>query len=265
MITVNGIEINPTFFPDNTRQVWNLPDKLFQSPTVWQLVWRYENDGELLTLCQLLTLINNVRSGASIYIDCPYLPFGRQDHRVVNNNTFGLYTFAYIINGFSYTRFRSFDVHSDVAKNNISGFENVQPTSIINRVRDINYDYICFPDHGARNRYENMFQSRNLLHATKDRDPQSGHIKKIEFEQMPDMGKRILVMDDICDGGATFLTVGETLRDTEPERLDLYVSHGIFSRGCEALYEYYDDIITTNSYYPTMANGALESWGVIVI
>lgn len=59
----------------------------------------------------------------------------------------------------------------------------------------------------------------------------------------------ITIMDDLCDGGATFIAEAETIKTLFPERkLHLFVIHGMFSSGFETLLQYYDHIYTTNSY-----------------
>lgn len=59
----------------------------------------------------------------------------------------------------------------------------------------------------------------------------------------------ILIFDDMCDGGMTFIKEGQWLKDKYPnKKLHLFVAHGIFSNGFDELFKYYDKIITTNSY-----------------
>lgn len=50
--------------------------------------------------------------------------------------------------------------------------------------------------------------------------------------------KPILVMDDICDGGATFISLAKEIKAHElynDQELWLYVTHGIFSKGKQTL------------------------------
>lgn len=59
----------------------------------------------------------------------------------------------------------------------------------------------------------------------------------------------IIIMDDLCDGGATFIAEAKYLRNHFPsKKLHLYVTHGLFSKGIEELCCYFDKIYTTNSY-----------------
>lgn len=59
----------------------------------------------------------------------------------------------------------------------------------------------------------------------------------------------ILTVDDICDGGGTFLASSEALKKFFPTaKQALFVTHGIFSKGVQTLLTSFDRIITTNSY-----------------
>lgn len=59
----------------------------------------------------------------------------------------------------------------------------------------------------------------------------------------------IMIMDDLCDGGGTFIAIAEYLKLHFPERKRfLYIVHGLFTKGVEHVVAHYDKIITTNSY-----------------
>lgn len=109
------------------------------------------------------------------------------------------------------------------------------------------YDGIVYPDAGCRSR-QPWLQSCGLPEITfeKVRDQQTGQITGLRpCDELP--GERLLVADDICDGGATFLKVAELLPGCT---LDLTVTHGIFSG--PALQNLtnagYREIFTTNSF-----------------
>ena len=56
-----------------------------------------------------------------------------------------------------------------------------------------------------------------------------------------------LRVDDICDGGRTFIELGKVLRAKGASKLVLSVTHGIFSRGPALVFEMFDAIYTTDS------------------
>lgn len=61
--------------------------------------------------------------------------------------------------------------------------------------------------------------------------------------------KEILILDDLCDGGATFIAEGEYIKKHFYDKtLKLFVCHGLFTQGIHHLLSYFDEIICTNSY-----------------
>jgi ribose-phosphate pyrophosphokinase len=57
---------------------------------------------------------------------------------------------------------------------------------------------------------------------------------------------RCLIVDDICDGGATFVALARKLREAGAIEVSLFVTHGIFSKGKDL--EGIDNIYTTGSF-----------------
>jgi ribose-phosphate pyrophosphokinase len=53
-------------------------------------------------------------------------------------------------------------------------------------------------------------------------------------------GKTVLIIDDICDGGKTFLELGKKLKELGAKSVLLHVTHGIFSKGRDAMFPYVD-------------------------
>jgi ribose-phosphate pyrophosphokinase len=69
----------------------------------------------------------------------------------------------------------------------------------------------------------------------------------VEPINYPD-GAKLLVIDDLCDGGATFISIAKVLKKVFPNPdLHLYVTHGGFSRGKEVLTDVGYKVYTTNS------------------
>ena len=60
-------------------------------------------------------------------------------------------------------------------------------------------------------------------------------------------GRDCLIVDDICDGGRTFIELAKEIRKQTNLPIYLIVTHGIFSAGFEQLNEYFAGIFCTNS------------------
>jgi len=80
------------------------------------------------------------------------------------------------------------------------------------------------------------------------------HVESLEGYNLND--RVCIVVDDICDGGRTFNSLGLRLQQSGCREAYLFVSHGIFSQGTTKLLEYYKTIGTTNSFnHNTLVEG----------
>jgi ribose-phosphate pyrophosphokinase len=120
---------------------------------------------------------------------------------------------------------------------------------------------IC-PDAGAAKKIKHYFEWNpnivEVIYCIKSRDLSNGKItlKVLEPEKCKD--RNCVIIDDICDGGGTFLAIANQI---EAEHLTLIVTHGIFSKGVEILEEKFDEIITTNSTSPNPSEGGERQQG----
>ena len=108
-----------------------------------------------------------------------------------------------------------------------------------------------FPDKGAQERYGHLFGKTDfVVVGSKVRDQSTGQITgmSIDGHIWSINRRRCIIFDDICDGGMTFIKIAEILKECEPSQIDLCVSHGIFSKGVNVLYDAgITNIFTTNS------------------
>lgn len=109
------------------------------------------------------------------------------------------------------------------------------------------YDGIIAPDKGAVGRAKAVAQRLNLplFTATKHRDPDTGKLSGYKLSDGINLNGAYLVVDDICDGGGTFVLLTQAVPDTVT--LDLWVTHGGFTKGLHNGLERYRGIFTTNS------------------
>ena len=109
---------------------------------------------------------------------------------------------------------------------------------------------IVFPDEGALKRYsKNKFVSwwnnADIVTLSKDREERTGVIKGTKIVNGY-INKTCVIIDDLCDGGATFKGASKVLKENGADKVGLIVAHGIFSKGLPI--EGIDWIGTTNSY-----------------
>lgn len=232
MILVGRTFIQPTVFPDGTQQVWHLPEEVLKGDAVF---WKYENDSELMTVCQLGQLMGGAKT-----LIVPFLPYGRQDKDVNNESCFGLHTFIKILSGF-FREIHTVDAHShefhSICDGNYLMCEDIFPTDHIRfAVSDSDSEIACYPDKGAMQRYGHGV-CLPAVNCRKIRDQATGTILSIELEAngLSVVDKNVIIIDDICDGGRTFIENAKLLKQAGAKQVCLYVSHGIFSKGTQIL------------------------------
>lgn len=221
---------------------------------------------DTMALLLLSDAIHGINERANQILNIPYLPYSRGDRRFVPGDCHGLATFGLLLStAGEFHEIRTLDVHNFKHANNfVHGLVNVWPIDII--IKSV-IDFaggagsitVLLPDAGALNRYDLQQLKKldnvsvNLNFAIKQRDPATG---KLTGFKVPDKfyTDRILIIDDICDGGGTFVGIAEEIRKVNPTAtLGLYVTHGIFSKGIWAL-SGFDAVYTTDSLIQPVAS-----------
>lgn len=102
------------------------------------------------------------------------------------------------------------------------------------------------PDAGA---YKNTHKTAQLLNA--DLVPAN----KTRIDGAPDTiiqgdvaGRDCLIVDDLADGGRTFIGLAEKIKENGANKVFLYVTHGVFSNGLEVLKPHFEKVFCTDSY-----------------
>ena len=205
-------------------------------------------------IMKLLLTVDALRRSGTKHISAfvPYLPYARQDRVMVKGEPLSVKVMCDLLNGCAFESIYVFDVHSEVSLallNNCRLITNhtLAKTAIGNKT---NY-LLVSPDAGALKKIykvaEAIQHTDDIVLCNKVRDVSNGEIKQITVDR-PDLGgKDCFIIDDICDGGATFNGVAKELKKRNAGNVSLIVSHGIFSKGDVALREYIDHIYTTDS------------------
>lgn len=224
----------PTIFPDKTSQVWKIDETILNGTGPVEIEWKFDNESEIMHLAQLKQLLQKHNLAALLYM--PYLPYARQDKQIDNHATFGLHSFALLLNAMKFEEVTCYDTHSIIAKELIDNLVVKVPINAIGHAFDsVNPDLICYPDKGALRKYEKMVDAP-FIFCDKTRDPLTGEITKtviIGAEEAKD--KTILIIDDLADAGGTFIKLAGELKKVGAKNIHLYVSHGLFTKGIQVL------------------------------
>lgn len=197
----------------------------------------------------------------------PYWPGARQDR-----NGEGRFPLTGAINAQAlsgafdwedYGSIHVLDIHSQLAFDQLSysfwgdTVQNVESWTIAHGDKEWlpnDITGIIIPDKGARERCEqwrdHVYPAVHLVQCEKKREFGSSKIVGFEMEPLPGPGK-YLIVDDICDGGWTFNCLADAFFE-DPNHvgstLELFVSHGIFSKGVDNISTGISRIYTTDSF-----------------
>ena len=241
MIKLNGHIIEPTIFPDGTSQVWKIPEEVFKKREVLEMsiVWDFRSESEFIHLAQLCDLLQS--KGLEVdNLHIPYFPYARQDKEVSNNTTFAKSTFMKLLNNLPGIRgISSVDIHSNNFNPSKFHWDNTPFCQITQVYSQSEATMICFPDTGASIRYNNLPKyagSRKFCSMSKERDQDTGYIKRIYMNELVSVKDEVvLIVDDLCDGGMTFKLTAEKLLQCGAKEVILYTTHGIYSKGVKTL------------------------------
>lgn len=191
------------------------------------------------TIFELILTVDALRRmypGHHLSLFCPYLPYARQDRVMVPGEPLSVRVMCDLINSLDFDRVTVADVHSDVSMALLNRVVNIHVKDLL---RDSGIPMVsCIlvaPDAGALKKVGSVAKELKLpmLSADKIRDVTDGSIKEtvVYFNETTD--KDFLIVDDICDGGRTFIELAKKLRRLTTGKIFLYVTHGIFSQGLE--------------------------------
>ena len=221
-------------------------------------------------ILELVMLMNACRSaGAKLpSLKIPYLPYGRQDRVCYPGEAFALEAFRDLLPPHTYLE--TWDCHSPVAFKLFPRLTNTPASNFVKRISLAPDTVLVSPDKGALARTAgcargrvfgpdlgrgrvigpDLVSERPILLADKVRDPDTGKITGMEIVSGPTLNgeEDLLMVDDICDGGRTFIELAKILRPLTRGKIMLYVTHGIFSQGDQVFKGLIDEIYTANLF-----------------
>lgn len=235
------------------------PERVFNTAEI-DLSVNIANSEGVMLMALLSDAIKRANPDVKFNLSIPYFPYGRQDRVCDKGESFSLHVFSNIVNSIRADAVYTLYPHSCVTTQLIRNLEN--------EVEDICFDMSAisqvdsmfedeelvhvFPDKGAKYRkftFENKFSGSVVF--DKQRDTSTGEIIKYDIEESnADIdGKVCVIIDDICDGGKTFIECSRILKEKGAAKVVLIVAHGIFSKGFDEIVENIDLIVTSDSVY----------------
>lgn len=181
----------------------------------------------------------------------PYLPAARQDRVMVAGEPLSVKIYTDLINSLQFEQVTVLDVHSEVGIALLDRCHAVSNAFFIQEVlKQLGEVILVSPDGGALKKIYKLSAALGglpVVEGSKIRDVKTGKLSSFKVYAEDLKGANCLVVDDICDGGGTFLGLAEALKAKGAGELYLAISHGIFSKGVAPLAQAYQHIFTTNS------------------
>lgn len=208
-------------------------------------VRNFEDLGNILTASSIAEHLG--RSNLMWFI--PYFPFGRHDRRRSQTDGLTLKVAMQLVENLNVV---TVDPHSDVL-GQIRHIPQWEVVRLWMKRLDLfeAVDTVVIPDDGATKKASEWLRrgygfGRTVLQAHKVRDTSTGELSGFYVEG--DATGHCLIVDDICDGGGTFLGLAKELRMAGAKELTLAVTHGLFTKGTVELFKKFNRIFSTGPY-----------------
>lgn len=253
------IDFKISKFPDGQQTIdINNPRSVSQHNSV-TIKSRLNNFRDLeLIICANQALKNLGVETIHLYV--PYFIGARSDRKFQDGGVHYIkQVIAPIINNQNFKSVTVIDPHSNILEACINNLVMVTNFNLVKYAltkidnKNGERDRICLvsPDAGAYKKIFDVakeFKIENIITATKVRDVISGKILRTEIPVLDQHNNlSYVIIDDICDGGRTFIQLATALKQKNCGKIYLIVTHGIFSNGYDSLSENIDGIFCTNS------------------
>ena len=219
---------------------------------------RITDSSKVITLMMAVDALKRLTNESlPIELVIPYFPYARQDRVCVNGEGLGASVMANIINSLGFAKVTIWDAHSEVSPALLERVVNVPQIELLEKCDDLVKRLsngtltLVSPDAGATKKTlkiaEKFKGEAEVIQAQKMRNLKTGDILKTEI--LGDVkDKKVLIADDICDGGRTFIELAKVLKEKGAKEISLFVTHGIFSKGLAVFDGLIDNIYTTDSF-----------------
>jgi len=195
-----------------------------------------ENMNDLMQVAQMKDIVCRLAGNNAITtvltITSPM--YSRYDRVMLDDqsDSFGAKVFGDFVRAMKFSIIRYVDCHSRVLVDYSHPAHTVTQYDLFQHMKntypELDDMLQIVPDKGAC-----VKNQRGAIVMNKTRDVTNGKItgQYVEKAYTIDPDKRYIVVDDLCEGGGTFLGLASVLQESYPQlsRPNLYVSHGLFT------------------------------------
>lgn len=227
------------------------PDNIFNA----MVTMSYENNEDIFLTLFAVNALKVVCEHVFVYM--PYLPYSRQDRVCHKGESFSLKVLLDMISSSGVT-FATDDIHNPQSLHLCMNLANYSQSKLSSSLPK--FDMIIAPDKGAISKIiENcqVVDGTPVVTLNKQRIGQDIVYMNYEFDTIKG---DVCVVDDLCDGGGTFISLAKMLKNTQPNitSLSLYVTHGFFTKGIDVIKQHYDKVYVYNLYNPAYNNSVIN-------
>lgn len=224
MLFVNEWCIETGKFPNGESWV-NVRDQFDVKPHN-RIEMIFESNDDLVNLMFLKKHLDDMGVKARLVVR--YFPYSRMD-RDNGHYAFSLKYIADFINSLDFESVRIAEPHSDVTPALLKkvSCENWIKDHIDNILCIIDFnpenDLICVPDAGAAKRY-GKFLEIPYCYGKKERDFKTGNITSLEIVTPKNTANKVLIIDDLCSRGGTFLEISKKIKENFGPDTEIYLA-----------------------------------------
>ncbi len=247
----SGFEVNPRL-PKVKGKIL-ITTRIKSSNDIFMLIFTAGSLRKMNTINNRITEIN---------VFMPYLPYARQDRAMIEEGevdesqpyqeALSIQDFGDIMNLQKFNSFIVLDPHSDASDLALKNMMKISNHELVRRVLEgkTNYRIAC-PDAGAEKKLYKMCKAvgytDDIIKCDKVRDVKTGNLISITVHADNLQGRDVFIVDDICDGGGTYIMQGQELKKKNAGDCYLITTHALLTRGEDVLKPYIKHIYTTDS------------------
>ena len=237
MILLNGQEVTYGVFPNGEMYITKSKLSLKKYNIIKFI---YNDQIDIIKLILLKSHLNDHNHISMLYIQ--YLPYSRMD-RTNPDYSVSLKAISRVINFLEFDKVVIREPHSKVSLEWI--YNSVEDEWCMAHLKQVilnsSASSLFFPDKGAANRYAN--DELPIAFGKKTRDFNTGKITS--FEISGSIGENVLIIDDICSRGGTFIQAAKKLCEEGAKKISLLVSYCEENVHTGDLFDYIDKLYTS--------------------
>lgn len=237
MVLLNGGEVIYGVFPNGELYITK---SILRFKNYNTIKFIYNDQTDIVKLILLQSHLNDHNRTSMLYIQ--YLPYSRMD-RVNRDYAVSLKAISRVINFLKFDKVVIREPHSQISLEGI--YNSVEDEWCMAHLKQVilssGANSLFFPDKGAANRYAN--DELPIAFGKKTRDFNTGKITS--FEISGSIEENVLIVDDICSRGGTFIQAAKKLCEEGAKKVSLLVSYCEENVHTGNLFDYIDKLYTS--------------------